>query len=300
MRGAPPGHDAGDDVGVAAQPLGGRFDDEVDPELERLAEVGRGERVVDDHRGAVTMGELGQRREVGHDDARVGDGLGVEEARRGGRQRRLDGGRSVASTKTTETPETGEDAVHERARAAVHGTRGDDAVAGPDEREERGVDGRHAGAEGEARLRAVELGEGVGQGAGGRVLDARVRVAGPAEPDELGVVVDVLGVEGRRLVDGHRSASPAPRAGRAWRPGWRASRSRACAVVVAERPAGHPWPDSTSARRPVRLDAVRPRLSPAAARSGRIGSTGSMGRAIQGRSGVLRISSLRLVNRSMA
>ena len=90
--GAPPGHDAGDDVGVAAQPLGGRFDDQVDPELERLAEVGRGEGVVDDHRGAMAMGELGEPPEVCHHDAGVGDGLGIEKARRRSRQRRLDGG----------------------------------------------------------------------------------------------------------------------------------------------------------------------------------------------------------------
>jgi hypothetical protein len=64
------------------------------------------------------------------------------------------------------------------------------------EREERGVNGRHAGAEGEACLRAMELGECIGQGGRRGVLDARVGVSRPAEADELSVVVDVLGVEG--------------------------------------------------------------------------------------------------------
>ena len=66
------------------------------------------------------------------------------------------------------------------------------------------MDGTHAGAESEARLGPVHLGESCGHGVGGGVLEAGVGVARPLEPDELGIVVHVLRVEGGRLVDGHR------------------------------------------------------------------------------------------------
>ena len=80
------GDDAGDDVAVAAQELGRRFDDEVRAELERAADVGRGERVVDDVRRAVAMGQLGERGVIGDVGRRVGDGLGVQDAGRAPRR----------------------------------------------------------------------------------------------------------------------------------------------------------------------------------------------------------------------
>ncbi len=87
-------HDPGDDVAVAGQELGRRFDDEIRAELERPADVRRGERVVDDVGRAVLVGEAGDRRVVGHDGRRVGDGLGVDDAGRRGGDRR-GGGRVV-------------------------------------------------------------------------------------------------------------------------------------------------------------------------------------------------------------
>ena len=53
----PTGDDAGDDVAVAAEELRRRLDDEVRAELERPADVRRGERVVDDVGRAVLVGE---------------------------------------------------------------------------------------------------------------------------------------------------------------------------------------------------------------------------------------------------
>ena len=91
MRSRAPGHDAGDDIGVAAQPLRGGLDDEVRAQRQRLAEVRRGEGVVDGDDGAVGMAQLGQAGKVGDHDGRVGDGLGVEQARGRRRQRGLDG-----------------------------------------------------------------------------------------------------------------------------------------------------------------------------------------------------------------
>ena len=50
--------------------------------LERAADVGRGERVVDDEQRPVAVGGLGQGGQVGDDDGRVGDRLDVEDPRR--------------------------------------------------------------------------------------------------------------------------------------------------------------------------------------------------------------------------
>ena len=84
------GDHAGDDVAVAAQELGRRFDDEVRAEVERAADVGRRERVVDDVRRAVAMGQLGERGVIGQVGRRVGDRLGVQDAGRGRGERRGD------------------------------------------------------------------------------------------------------------------------------------------------------------------------------------------------------------------
>ena len=165
----------------------------------------------------------------------------------------------------------------------------------------RGVDGGHAGAEGEAGLRAVELGEGRREGIGRGVLDAGVGVAGPPEADEVRVVVHVTGVERGRLVDGHgcralldagraRGGLDGPRAeaeparGRAdrrvvghgqtlHRSRRRAARRRGDAAVPPRAPSPR-----ASAPAPARRTGARQPLG----RSG--GSQGSMGSAIQGRS----------------
>ena len=75
---------------MAAEVLRRRLDDEVGAELERPAQDGRGERVVDDEQRAVAVGELGQGGDVDDDDRRVGDRLDVEDPGRRGGQRRLD------------------------------------------------------------------------------------------------------------------------------------------------------------------------------------------------------------------
>ena len=54
----PAGHRTRQHVRVTADPLGGRFDDQVGTQLEGPAQVGRCERVVHDDHGAVPMGPL--------------------------------------------------------------------------------------------------------------------------------------------------------------------------------------------------------------------------------------------------
>ena len=241
-----PGHDAGDDVGVAAQPLRGRFHDEVHAEGQGPAEIGRRERVVHHDERPMRVSQVREPGQVGHHDRGVRDRLGVEEPRRRRPQRGLDGIGVGRVDVRHGDPEAPEDAVHERPRAAVHGPRGDDAIPRAHERQDGGVDGGHAGAEGEAGLRVVELGEGGRQGVGRGVLDARVGVAGLPEADEVRVLVDILGMERRRLVDGH--------GGRALLHSWGAGggldgpRPEAAGGRVVGRGDGHgTWRDSTTA-----------------------------------------------------
>ena len=73
--------DAADRRAVPADELRAGVDDDVGALLERLAQDRRGERVVDDHRNAGVVGDLGDRLEVGHVDARVADRLDEDAAR---------------------------------------------------------------------------------------------------------------------------------------------------------------------------------------------------------------------------
>ena len=137
-----PGHDPGDHVAVPAEELGRRLGDQVRPELERPADVRRGERVVDDVHRAVAVGQLGEGRVVGEVRRRVGDGLGVQDARRrrrrgprpprrgrscrrarpGRRSRRSSGAAAPGSSRTSRAGRRS-GRRHGRARRARHGWR---------------------------------------------------------------------------------------------------------------------------------------------------------------------------------
>ena len=172
MRSRAAGHDAGDDVAVPGQELRGQFDDEVGTERERPADVRRGERVVDDVRRAVLVGEAGDRGVVGHDGRRVGDGLGVDDTGRRGRDGR--GGRvGVGQVRELDLDAEVRERVDELGpRGAVDRERRDDAVAGLELRGEGGVDGAHPRRQGDAGLAAGQLGIGRTEGRAGRVGDA--------------------------------------------------------------------------------------------------------------------------------
>ena len=60
---------------MAADILGQRMHDDVGAEIERPAEIGRGHRVVDDHRHAVAVGDLGETFDVDDVAGRVADRL---------------------------------------------------------------------------------------------------------------------------------------------------------------------------------------------------------------------------------
>lgn len=183
--------EAGDDVAVAAEELGGAVDDEVEAEFEGALQVGGHEGVVGDGEQAVGAGDLGHGAEVGDLEEGVGGGLD-EEAARGGGDGAADGvGVGAVGEGDVEFPaveEVGEDAVG----AAVDVAADDEVVAGLEE-EERGGGGGHAGGEGEAACAAFELGDGVFEGFAGGVVAAGVVVG----PEVFGVGL----VEGGGLID---------------------------------------------------------------------------------------------------
>ena len=86
---------------------------------------------------------------------------------------------SVMSTNVDLDAEPRERVDQLRPGRAVHRGRGDDPVAGPQLRGERGMDGAHPRGEGDAGLAAGELRVGGAEGRGRRVGDAAVGVAGP-------------------------------------------------------------------------------------------------------------------------
>ena len=106
---------------------------------------------------------------VGHVGRRVGDRLGVEHLRRGGRQRGLDRGVVGRVHDLDLDAEAAEHAQELLSGRAVRRDRCHDPVAGADQRGECGVDRAHPRREGDARLAAGQLGVGRTERGGGRV-----------------------------------------------------------------------------------------------------------------------------------
>ena len=185
-------HEAGDEVRVAAEVLGGGVDHHVGAELERPLQVGRHERVVHDGDGAVLVGDRRRGDEVGDLEQRVRGAL--EEERLGPLgDGSLEVVRTLALDDTVRDAEVGEDLVEHAVRPAVHVAGEHDLVARREEREHRG-DGGHPRGEGEAARTALELGDEPLEGSSRGVARARVLPLGTAAHPML--------PEGRRLVDG--------------------------------------------------------------------------------------------------
>ena len=142
--------------------------------------------------------------DVGHRRGRVADRLEPQQLRVRGRSRpRPRRDRSV-STARCRMPERSRTDPRQADRAAVHRVRN----ARPRRplrrmREHDGVDRRHARGGDEARLAALELGEGQLERLVGRVRVARVRVPGSGELEQLGELGRVGHLEGARGVDRH-------------------------------------------------------------------------------------------------
>ena len=172
-------HDgSADDVGVSAEVLRGRVHDDVGAERQRLLQVRRRERVVDDHQRARLVPEGRERGDVGDLHERV--------------RRRLDpqhrGGRGPLQCRAdlVEVAHVDDDELdaprhvqpaHQAVGAAVHVVAHHDTATGDQRGAEQGVLGGEPGRERRRRDAPVEVGEEHLQRVARRVAGARVLVA---------------------------------------------------------------------------------------------------------------------------
>ena len=75
VEGAAVDDDAADRIAVAADEFRQRMDDDVGAMLDRPHEIGRRQRIVDDQRNAVLVGDLADRFEVDEFAVRIGEAL---------------------------------------------------------------------------------------------------------------------------------------------------------------------------------------------------------------------------------
>ena len=119
---------AADRIAVAAEKLGERMHDDVGAVVDRLAQIGRGQRVVDDERHAGTLRDLRDRLDVGDDAAGIGDEL--DEDRLGLRRDGAFEGADIVGVGPHHVPaEVLEGVIELVDRAAIELLRGDEFVA---------------------------------------------------------------------------------------------------------------------------------------------------------------------------
>ena len=188
---------------MAADELRRRLDDEVGTQLDRPAQVRRGERVVDDQQCAMGVGNPGQRRDVGNHDRRVRDRLDVEDAGRHRCELGFDRGEVGRVDERRADAQPPELVGEERAGRAVDRRRGQDPVAGPQDRGERGVDRSHPAGEDAGRLGALDRGDCLGQGRAGRVVEPGVGVTRARARRDRAEFLGISGRERRRQVERH-------------------------------------------------------------------------------------------------
>ena len=196
---------AADGVAVAAEELGQRVHDDVGAVFDRLAQIGRRQRVVDDQRHAGALRDLGDRLDVA-DDARPGwrsNSMKIALVLR--RHRALEASEIVGVGPHHVPAEILERVVELVDRAAVELLRGDELVArlhqAMEDQHLRGVARRDR----EAGGAALERRDALLQHRIGRVADARIDVAEGLQAEQRGGVIDVLEHEGRGLVDRRRA-----------------------------------------------------------------------------------------------
>ena len=196
---------------VAADVLGGRVDDDVGAPLERPAQVGRGQGVVDHQRDAGLTGDDGDGLEVEDDAARVGEALAEDELHLvGHRGAEIVGVRGVDEmARPAELleahPELGD-------RPAVEIARRDELVAGLHEGRRQQELGGVAGGRGDAAAPPLEGGDALLEHGDGGVGHARIDETEGLQVEQLGGPFGVVEDEGGGLENGRR-ARPGHRVG---------------------------------------------------------------------------------------
>ena len=193
-------HDAADARAMSADPLREGVDDDVRAVLDRAQQRRGRERRIHDERQMVLPrdGRIGL--DVCHVEAGIADRLDVDRARllvdRG-----LDGGEVVDGREAHRDALLRQDRVELRERPAVEVVRRDDLVAQLREVRDREVDRRRARGEGQRGRAAVERRETLLEHVVRRVHQAGVDVARLLEAEQVGAVLRVTEVVGRRAVD---------------------------------------------------------------------------------------------------
>jgi hypothetical protein len=160
---------------VPSDPLGQGVHDHVGSMVDRAQEVGRREGRVDDQRQLVAMRDIGHCRHVEHVEHRVADRLPEDRARLVvDRPLEVPGIGRVHEAHGD--PELRQDVVEHRVRSAVEVVGRDDLVAGLGDVDDRVVDGRRPGREGEGRGAALESRQALLEDIVGGVHQARVDV----------------------------------------------------------------------------------------------------------------------------
>ena len=205
--------DSAEHASLAVDVLGGRIDDAIGAELQRMLQQRRGEYVVDDQRRAGPMHDLGDAGDVDEFERRIGrrfqeSCLGVRTQRRppGVKIGAVDQGRGDAEARQQVLD-------HIEARAE-QSPRGDDVVARLELAHERGGDGGHAARGRARRLRAFEQRHPLLEHRDRRIAEARIDeawiLALEARLRELHRVVEkALGEKEsfRRLLEGRAQRS---------------------------------------------------------------------------------------------
>ena len=188
-------HRTTEHVGMTTEVFGGRVHDDVRAERERLLQVRRRERVVNDNEGAGPVTDLDESRDVADLHERVTGGLDPQHLRRG----LVDGtahGAQIAHVDRGEgDAPRNKDAVDETVGSAVDVVAHHDTVAWRKDRAQQGILGCKTRREAERVRTALERGQLQLQRGACRVTTARVLVAAAETAD---AILD----EGRREVDG--------------------------------------------------------------------------------------------------
>ncbi len=192
--------DAADRDAVAADPFGDGMHHDVGAELDRPAEIGGCEGVVDQERNAGGMGDFRDLRNIEHLEARVADGLADDEpgvgADRGAEAleiARLDEGRRDAEARQSVREQIDGAAIERGGR--------DDMVARAQQRDDGEVHRGHAACGANGAHAAFQCRKPLFQNGGRRVGNAGVDVAGALQIEQGCRVVRILKDIGSRLVD---------------------------------------------------------------------------------------------------
>ena len=195
---------AADGDAMAADPFGGRIHHDVGAELDRPAEIGRREGVVDQQRDLRVVRDLRDLGNIQHFEAGIADGLadhqpgiGPDRSAKFVERARLDEGRGDAEARQRVRQQVD--------GAAIERGRGDDVVAGVEQRRDRQMQRRHAARGADGADAAFQRGQPLFQHRRGRIRNPCIDVAGAFEIEQrrgvIGILKDVRG----GLIDRHRA-----------------------------------------------------------------------------------------------